>query len=156
MSEETKSAQEYWKGFPESPVSSTFKWTDPEGYEHMTTMRAYSTAQLLQLIVRFKAELAEFGGVPKGEVKVSPAQSSIYEWLNNPDGTPAIEKGKTTLLVDGGGKSLDEKFKIACPLHSGKNLWLKQKDGGYWLSHKMDSGGYCNANIHERVKPLVE
>ena len=160
MTDKEQTAQEYWSGFPEAPVSSTFKWIDPDGFDHMTTFRAYSGGQLLQIVDKFKQEVLAIGGLPAGFGRSSaptvatPGTSDAYDWLRDPDGKPVIEKGKATLLVDGGGKKLDDKFNLPCPLHSGKNLWLKRKDDGFWLSHKMDTGGYCNANIHERVTPF--
>ena len=93
-------------------------------------------------------------GSPSKAPQAAEHKSELYDWLRDPDGKPVIEKGKYTLLVDGGAKTLDDKFNLPCPLHSGKNLWLKSKDDGFWLSHKMETGGYCNANIHERVTPF--
>ena len=55
---------EYWKDFPEAPASSTFKWLDTDGFEHMTTFRAYSGSTLMGVVDKFIAEIKDKGGKP--------------------------------------------------------------------------------------------
>ena len=149
--------QEYWKDFPEAPVSSTFKWTDADGYEHMTTFRAYSGGTILQVIDKFKSELAAIGGIPATYKKQAPEKTDAkLDWMRDGDGKPVIDKGKMILLVEGGADVLPEKFKIECPLHSGKNLFLNDGKYGRFLGHKMDAGGYCNANIYAEAPKAEE
>ena len=75
------------------------------------------------------------------------------DWMRDGNGQPVVDKGKMILLVDGGADALPEDFKIDCPLHSGKRLFLNTGKYGRFLGHKMDSGGFCNANIHAMVDP---
>ena len=75
-----------------------------------------------------------------------------HEWMRDGNGQPVVDKGKMILLVEGGADTLPEDFKIDCPLHSGKRLFLNNGKYGRFLGHKMDSGGYCNANIHASIQ----
>lgn len=56
--------REYWAGFPEAPVSDTFKWIDAAGFEHMLTLRAYSPHLLFRQIEKTIAGIADIGGKP--------------------------------------------------------------------------------------------
>ena len=63
MTDEKKpTPQEYWKGFPEAPASDTFKWVDAKGFEHMTTLRAWSADGLEKQISTFSEYIEEAGG----------------------------------------------------------------------------------------------
>jgi len=74
MEEEKKeqTAQEYWKGFPEAPYSNTFKWVDAGGFEHMTTIRAYSPKTLLGQIDVVQGEILAREGRAAGGHKSKP------------------------------------------------------------------------------------
>jgi len=67
MTEEVKQTnQDYWKGFPEAPTSDTFKWVDGAGFEHMTTIRAWSGKLLYEQVAGFVGIVLNTGGKPAG------------------------------------------------------------------------------------------
>lgn len=155
MSEETL----YPEGLPEAPASLNFYGVTQKGWNLQVTLRDDNEQRLFK---RF-AVLAEW----MEEHKISPKpvgqqpQTSIqeaksvdsgqYDWMRDGNGDPVIDKGKMILLVDGGADVLPNDFKVDCPLHSGKRLFLNDGKYGKFLGHKMDTGGYCNANIHARI-----
>lgn len=69
MTDEKKkvSPQDYYSGFPEAPASDTCKWVDAGGFEHMTTIRAWSVAGMSTQIAEFYADVTTAGGKPAGQ-----------------------------------------------------------------------------------------
>ena len=80
--------REYWRGFPESPYSDTFKWVDADGYEHMMTFRGYSGTEVLGNEAIAKKVIAEQGGKPVN--KVAPAPSNVVP-ARDENGTPVVD-----------------------------------------------------------------
>jgi len=65
MSDEQKTItpQEYFKDFPEAPFSDTFKWLDLDGFEHMVTIRSWSSNSGIQAVNKAKDEIKAIGGI---------------------------------------------------------------------------------------------
>ena len=154
MTEEKKEVtpQEYWAGFPEAPVSSTFKWTDAQGFDHMTTFRAWTGSQLLQIVDKFVNTLADIGGRPYGsqankpvpptvESEFPPAQDAQGVSWRYKSGALDMYKGKLHLNIHAGAVEPNE---IACPIHQGATLKRRSNEKGSWMSHK-DGENWCTA-----------
>lgn len=102
MSEEPKvTAKDFFQGFPEAPVSDTFKWTDADGFEHMITIRGYAVSAVLKAIAETRAALKEQGGLPQ---KALPAPQNTIP-LTDELGTPVVDgntgQPATTTLPEG-------------------------------------------------------
>lgn len=93
MAEEGK-LQKYWEGFPEAPASDTFKWVDSHGFVHMTTIRAWAAASLLDFTAEFCGKVLEQGGKPLTDDKpVRPDAPTRSEMPQTADGKkPYTEK----------------------------------------------------------------
>ena len=92
--EDTK---KYFEGFPEAPASDSFKWVDPQGFEHLTTIRAWHIKPLLNTYVEAQIAILELGGKPiSSQQKVTPAPvTQIQEKVDglpvtDPDGNPSM------------------------------------------------------------------
>jgi len=113
MTEEHKKVtpQEYWQGFPEAPASDTVKWVDKDGFEHMTTLRAWTGDGLYQQIAKFVANVKDTGGrttVPvHAPAPVAPAApSAVAETgtmslrIGKIKVTPEVKDGKPRIMVE--------------------------------------------------------
>lgn len=69
--------KEYWEGFPEAPCTDTFKWLDAEGYDHLTTLRAYSPHLLFKQMEKTISGIRDIGGKPVGQGMPIPAVQEI-------------------------------------------------------------------------------
>lgn len=102
MTEENKTPQEYWKDFPEAPFSDTFKWTDGNGFEHMTTIRGWQFSSMYQSIAKAETHILETGGKPVNS-KLPAPQSTIP--VTDETGIPVVDgntgKPVTTNLPEG-------------------------------------------------------
>jgi hypothetical protein len=109
MAEQTP--QDYFKGFPEAPASDTFKWVDAQGFEHMTTIRAWTATALQGEVVKFTAKIAETGGktaalptAPKPatakEQPVADANGTMSASIAKIKVTPEVKDGKKRILVE--------------------------------------------------------
>ena len=89
--------REYWAGFPESPVSDTFKWQDARGYEHMLTLRAWSPHNLFSQIEKVISGLADIGGKP---ITNQPKTAPVAQVQERDDhGLPMIDtEGKPVMM----------------------------------------------------------
>jgi hypothetical protein len=114
MTDENVKPQDYFAGFAEAPASDTMKWIDGLGYEHMTTIRAWSGTILYNEVAKFVAKVQETGGrtaalqpAPKPAQSPAPAPATA-----NASGTSlAISKIKVTPEVkDGAARTLVELF----------------------------------------------
>ena len=96
MSEEKKiTAKEFFEGFPEAPVSDTFKWYDTDGYEHMLTIRGYAVSAVLKAVEETRAALKEQGGL---SAKVLPkAQTDIP--MRDENGTPVVDADHKPIMA---------------------------------------------------------
>jgi hypothetical protein len=89
------SLQEYWKGFPEAPLSDTFKWVDEDGFEHMTTVRGWGDKSLSAGLAKVKALIQDNGGKPvRARAPEAPSPT--------PDAAVkiALEEGNKQLAVE--------------------------------------------------------
>lgn len=111
MTEEKKvSHQEYWQGFPEAPASDTFKWVDGEGFEHMTTIRAWTGKGLYQQVAEFVAHVKDTGGRTNAPAQApAPSSAPIASTPATDTGslqiaklkvTPEVKDGKSRILVE--------------------------------------------------------
>lgn len=113
MAEEKKlTSQEYWQGFPEAPASDTFKWIDGEGFEHMTTLRAWNGGSLYKSIAEFVSHIKESGGrnlvpqqAPAPVTATSPAPVKPQEGtqslaIKKIKVTPEVKDGKPRTMVE--------------------------------------------------------
>jgi hypothetical protein len=100
MDEEEKKyivdTKEYWKDFPESPASDSFKAVDPLGFSHLVTIRAYSPHLLLQQVGKTTAALLEIGWKPDGQ-SVAPA-AQVQERDDN--GTPVVDGDGKPIMIN--------------------------------------------------------
>jgi hypothetical protein len=87
--------REYWAGFPEAPVSDTFKWVDTAGFEHMLTLRAYSPHLLFRQIEKTIAGITDIGGKP---VTVRP--TAAQPPATDPAAKIAMEEGNKELAAE--------------------------------------------------------
>lgn len=118
MTDEKKemTIQEHFAGFPEAPASDTFKWIDGLGYEHMTTIRAWSGSTLYDQIAKFVAHVAETGGrtaalQPAPKATQAPAPATTPATANATGTSMQISKIKVTPEVkDGAARILVELF----------------------------------------------
>jgi hypothetical protein len=93
--EETK---QYFENFPEAPASDTFRWSDPQGFEHMLTLRAWHIKPLLKAIGEAQAEILVAGGKPAGQ-SVKPAPVATVQERGD-DGLPVIDgEGQPVLIA---------------------------------------------------------
>jgi len=96
-----KELQEFWKGFPESPFSDTFKWIDAEGYEHMLTIRGWSGDAVLESVAKAKERIAELGGIAPANRVAAPAPSpSAQIQETDPTGLPVVDAEGQPRMVD--------------------------------------------------------
>ena len=65
--------KEYWAGFPEAPLSDTFKYIDVEGFEHMITVRGWEGAAFFGTIGIVKANILGQGGIAPATRNLTPA-----------------------------------------------------------------------------------
>lgn len=78
-------AREYWNGFPEAPYSDSFKWVDTNGFEHLSTVRAWTGGTLLSGIERITTAIFERGGVPAGQYRATvPSGNNSPEPVRTP------------------------------------------------------------------------
>lgn len=89
--------REYWAGFPEAPASDSFKWVDALGYEHLTTLRAYSPHLLLAQIGKVTNALADIGGKP---INNKPMQAPVAQVQERDEaGLPVVDaEGKAVMI----------------------------------------------------------
>jgi hypothetical protein len=108
--EETKSTmQEYWRGFPEAPATDTIKWLDKNGFDHFTTLRAWTGGGLIKAVDEFIQHVIENGGIalPKVEAPAAPPAPSPDTQkipMTTEDGLPVVDgdgKAVMTNLPDG-------------------------------------------------------
>jgi hypothetical protein len=114
MSEENVRPQDYFAGFPEAPASDTMKWIDALGYEHMTTIRAWSGTILYKEVAKFIATVQETGGrtaalqpAPKPTQATAPANpaptanaSGTSFKVSKIKVTPEIKDGASRIMVE--------------------------------------------------------
>lgn len=85
MTEQKQTAKEFFEGFPEAPVSDTFKWVDNKGFEHMTTLRGYAVSAVFKLIDETGTVILENGG------KIPNPRPSQTVQERDENGTPVID-----------------------------------------------------------------
>lgn len=115
MSEEKKiTHQEYWQGFPEAPASDNFRWVDGAGFEHQTTIRAWTGAGLYQQVAEMVARVLETGGrnlTPPAAPPPASATATAPAPVKSPEGvqsiavkkikvTPEVKDGKPRTMVE--------------------------------------------------------
>jgi hypothetical protein len=116
MTDENVKPQDYFAGFPEAPASDTMKWIDALGFEHMTTVRAWSGTILYKEVAKFIATVQETGGrtaalQPAPKPVQAPAPSTEPATANAAGTSLQIKKIKVTPEVkDGASRILVELF----------------------------------------------
>ncbi len=124
MTEEKKvTHQEYWQGFPEAPASDTFKWVDGEGFEHMTTIRAWTGEGLYQQVSKFVAHVKDTGGRTNAPVHApapvaAPTPSALAD-----TGTMSLRIGKIKVTPE----VKDSKSRIMVELFAENHQWADIK-----------------------------
>jgi hypothetical protein len=112
MTDETVRPQDYFQGFPEAPASDTFKWIDALGYEHMTTIRAWSGTILYNELSKFVAYLEETGArtaalqpapkpaqAPAPKPAIANASGTSFK-ISKIKVTPEIKDGAQRIMVE--------------------------------------------------------
>lgn len=101
--EDTK---KYFEGFPEAPCSDTFRWVDPQGFEHLMTLRAWHINPLMTAITEAQVEILGLGGIPAGKQSVSPAPAAQVQERDE-NGTPVVDpEGKPVMASLPAGTSM--------------------------------------------------
>lgn len=96
---ETKIAiQDYFKGFPESPASDTIRWVDGAGFDHMTTIRAWSGTILYSEMAKFIGTVIETGGKPVNTPH-APAPTAAPKPASTPAPIPQANASGTSIMV---------------------------------------------------------
>lgn len=99
-----KEAKEYYEGFPEAPYSDSFKWIDSNGFEHLSTVRAWTGGTLLTGIDKATSAIVSKGGKPAGG-KPAPAQMPAPQaeetkiQLKTEDGLPVVDVNQQPVMV---------------------------------------------------------
>jgi hypothetical protein len=88
---------EYWKNFPEAPASDSVKWVDPQGFEHLSTVRAWSPEKLFKAIENLQVLVLGIGGKPSGQVKPAPV-AKVQERDEN--GTPVVDPEGQPVMIN--------------------------------------------------------
>lgn len=99
--EAVKKAQEYWKGLGEAPYSSSFKWVDGAGFEHLSTCRAWSGQDLYDNTARLIAHIQETGGYPAGKAPAPNAPQNSVDAAFPPIGDAPGRNEPTYEELDG-------------------------------------------------------
>ena len=103
--EDTK---KYFEGFPEAPASDSFKWVDPQGFEHLSTIRAWHFKPLLDAFTDAQTLIIAAGGKP---VNNSPQPAPALEQKVQERDTQGLP------VVDGDGKA------VMIPLTEGTRIF---------------------------------
>ena len=96
MNEEVR---KYWEGFPEAPASDTFKWLDEDGFEHMTTVRAWTASSLVEMIGRAKEAIKTVGGktiAPR--IGQAPSAEPVMVQVRDENGLPLVDQERNPIL----------------------------------------------------------
>lgn len=150
---EHEEVRKYWEGFPEAPASDTFKWTDEHGFEHMTTIRSWSFAGLLDQITKAGNSIVGAGGKAANAVKEQPKttiplvdgagvqvvdSSGMPAVVDLPQGTRLFtvkaffhdktKTGKDTLKVVTNEPPYDSKYGVNC-FNGGPAGWKQWPEG---------------------------
>jgi hypothetical protein len=132
--EETKA---YFEGFPEAPCSDSFKWVDPQGFEHLTTLRAWHFKPLMNAYTEAQMTIIELGGKPiSTQQKVTPAPQ-VQEKDEN--GVPVVDQEgqhEYTIVVEDTDKG--EKFSL---FTSNGSQWNDHAKGQLQLALTNDGNG---------------
>jgi len=114
--------KEYWSGFPEAPVSDSCKWIDPQGFEHLSTLRAWSPENLLSQFARFQAAILALDGRPiNNQPKTAPVPQ-VQE--HDETGLPVVDaEGQPVMQpAPGGTKEYTVKALFHDKTKSGKDV----------------------------------
>lgn len=97
--EETKpqDPKEYWQGFPEAPYSDSFKWTDQNGFEHLSTVRAWTGRGLLTGIEKMTSNIIDLQGKPMNG-KAQPAPGNTIP-VRDENGTPVVDQDRNPVMT---------------------------------------------------------
>ena len=82
--------RKYWDGFPEAPISTTFKWIDAQGFEQMTTVRGWKWTDTIKTVEKVTSNILDLGGKPAGSRPAPPPKPDVAA-------TIAAEEGNTQL-----------------------------------------------------------
>lgn len=88
--------QEYFAGFPEAPFSDTFKWLDLDGFEHMLTIRSWSSTSGLQAVNKAKDEIKAIGGIAPANRNITQAPAPQPD----PAAKIALEAGNKQMATE--------------------------------------------------------
>lgn len=96
---ELQETKDYWSGFMEAPVSDSFKWVDPQGFEHLSTLRAWSPSNLISQFTKFQSALLAMDCKPiSSQQKVTPAPAAQIQERDDL-GLPVIDgDGKPSMI----------------------------------------------------------
>lgn len=98
MTEEQKdkmqATREYWAGFPEAPASDSVKWIDTQGFEHLTTVRAWTATNLIDIVGKLQAAILATDGRPAN------AQPKTKVQERDENGTPVVDGEGKPVMTD--------------------------------------------------------
>lgn len=93
-------ARKYFEGFPEAPYSDSFKWVDANGFEHLTTVRAWTGGTLLSGIDKATLAIANRSGKPAGFRPPAPSAEAQKIQATTEDGLPVVDAEQQPVMVD--------------------------------------------------------
>lgn len=86
-------AKKYFEGFPEAPYSDSFKWVDSNGFEHLSTVRAWTGKTLLSGVQKATLAIAAQEGKPVSNRPIpAPVASDASQSIpvTTEDGLPVV------------------------------------------------------------------
>jgi len=86
----------YWLNFPEAPASDSLKWIDTQGFEHLSTVRAWSPEFLFKAMGRLQVLIINGGGEPINS-KAKPAPTTVQE--RDDSGIPVVDGEGQPVLI---------------------------------------------------------
>lgn len=93
--------QKFWQGFPEAPVSDSCKWIDPQGYEHLTTVRAWTIPGLFDALVKLQGAIVNVDGRPiNQQPKPAPVAPPAQIQERDDTGTPMVDADQNPVMIN--------------------------------------------------------
>lgn len=96
----TEAVKKYYEGFPEAPFSDSFKWIDADGFEHLSTVRAWTGSNLLAGISKTKLAIANQNGKPiNNKPAPMPETASQQIQMTTEDGLPVVDGNQQPVMT---------------------------------------------------------
>jgi hypothetical protein len=101
--EKKVSMQDYWKGFPEAPATDTIKWVDMNGFDHFTTIRAWTPSSLKKAVDEFISRVVAEGGKSISQLAPAPSAEPVMVQMRDENNTPIVGVDQKPIMekIDG-------------------------------------------------------